>query len=331
MQNQLLIDIFNYLSYSLDEIINALIMKKDNISRRKFLGTITAGTGSILLANATSGSIIKPSSDPFQKVKLGNTGIKTSLIGFGTGYTGGNRECNMTRAGKEKGVALLRYGWDRGIRMFDGADLYGTHPFIAEALKDKPREDFVLVSKIWVRPGGIPEPERPDANIVVDRFRKELNTDYIDIMQIHCMVDTEWTDQQKKQMDILQDLKDKGIIRSHGVSIHSKDALNACVTSPWVDIVHTRLNAYGDAMDDKNPDNVLSIVKKIHDAKKGVIGMKLIGNGNFRNDPEKIEKSLHYVLKSKAVDMMIVGFEEKWQIDNYAERVENALKTINRA
>jgi aryl-alcohol dehydrogenase-like predicted oxidoreductase len=303
-------------------------MKKENISRRKFLGTLSAGTGSILLAGAASGKSIKPSTDPFQKIKLGNTGIKTSLIGFGTGYSGGNRQCNMTRSGKEKAVALLRYSWDRGIRMFDGADIYGTNAYIAEALKDKPREDYVLTCKIWVRPGGIPEPERPDANIVVDRFRKEMNTDYIDIMQIHCMVDTEWTDQQKKQMDILQNLKEKGIIRSHGVSIHSKDALNACIASPWVDIVHTRVNAFGDAMDDKNPDVVMDIVKKIHNAKKGVIGMKLIGNGNFRNDPEKIEKSLHYVLKSKAVDMMIVGFEENWQIDNYADRVENALKII---
>ena len=145
------------------------------------------------------------------------------------------------------------------------------------------------------------------------------------------MVDQDWTDQQKSQMDILQELKEKGIIKSHGVSIHSTDALNACVTSPWVDIVHTRVNAFGQTMDDKDPDKVTAIVKKIHDAKKGVIAMKLIGNGKFRNDPEKIEQSLSYVLKSKAVDMMIVGFEEQWQIDNYAERVENALKAINRS
>jgi len=307
------------------------MMKKDQITRRKFLGTISAGTGALLVSGAVAKPLIKPSTDPFQMIKLGATDIKTSMIGFGTGFTGGNRECNMTRAGKEKGIELLRYGWDRGIRMFDAADLYGTHPFLADALKDKPREDYVLVSKIWVRPGGIPEPERPDADIVVDRFRKELKTDYIDIMQIHCLVDEEWTDQQKRQMDILHELKDKGIIKSHGVSIHSKDALNKCVECDWVDVVHTRVNAYGASMDDKNPDVVMGIVKKIHKAGKGVIGMKLIGNGNFRNDPEKIEKSLHYVLKSNAVDMMIVGFEEKWQIDNYADRVENALKTINRS
>lgn len=303
-------------------------MDSNLITRRRFISRLSASTGTIMLAGSAIGAAAKRNTDPFQTVSLGKSGIKTSMIGFGTGYSGGNRSCNMTRAGKEKGVALLRYAWDRGIRMYDAADLYGTHPFLAEAFNDKPREDYVLVSKIWVRPGGIPEPERPDADVVVDRFRKELNTDYIDIMQIHCMVDEEWTDQQQRQMDILQDLKEKGIIRSHGVSIHSSIALEKCISTPWVDIVHTRVNAFGDAMDDKDPDKVLGIVKKIHDAKKGVIGMKLIGNGNFRNDPEKIEKSLHYVLRSGAVDMMIIGFEEKWQIDDYAKRVENALKTI---
>ena len=308
-------------------------MKPDRISRRKFISKISVGTGTILLANAanTTTGLSRSSTDPFQTITLGKSGIKTSLIGMGTGVRGGNRECNLTRAGREKGIALIQHAYDRGIRMFDAADLYGTHPFIAEALKSKPREDYTLVSKIWVRPGGIPEPERPDADVVVDRFRKELNTDQIDILQIHCMVDQNWTDQQKKQMDILQNLKEKGVIKSHGVSIHSLDALNGCITSPWVDIVHSRVNAFGDVMDDKNPQNVISVVKKIHDAKKGIIAMKLIGNGNFRNDPEKIEKSLHYVLKSGVVDMMIVGFEEKWEIDNYAERVENALKSINRS
>ena len=62
---------------------------------------------------------------------------------------------------------------------------------------------------MWVSQGGIPEPERPDADIVVDRFRKELNTDYLDIVQIHCMTDAQWTDKQKKQMDILENSKGK--------------------------------------------------------------------------------------------------------------------------
>ena len=134
-------------------------MKSDHISRRKFISALSIGTGSVMLAGPVVGAAaMKRNTDPFQTIKLGKTGIKTSLIGFGTGYSGGNRECNLTRMGKKKGIALLRYAYDRGIRMYDGADIYGTHPFIAEALKDKPREDYVLVSKIWVRPGVFPEP-----------------------------------------------------------------------------------------------------------------------------------------------------------------------------
>jgi len=284
-----------------------------------------------LLANGVMAGTLSQQKivDPFQTVTLGNSGIKTSFIGMGTGYSGGDRKCALVRAGREKAISMIKYAYDRGIRMFDAADLYGTHDFVAEALHNVPRESYVLVSKIWFRPGGIPEAERPDANIVVDRFRKELRTDYIDIMQIHCMDTASWTGEQKKQMDILQGLKEKGIIRSHGVSIHSLDALEACVDSPWVDIVHTRINAYGDTMDNSDQEKVLSVIKKIHNAGKGVIGMKLIGNGNFSNDPEKINNSLKYVLNSGAVDMVIVGFEEQWQIDNYAERVRNALKSMS--
>lgn len=306
-------------------------MKPENITRRKFISTISVGTGSILLACNTSLATKDKSTDPFQRVTLGNTGIKTSLIGMGTGYHGYNRSSNLTRMGKKKGIALLRYAYDRGVRLFDAADAYGTHSFIAEALKDKPREDYTIVSKIWVRNGGVPEKRRPNADVVIDRFRKELNTDQIDILQIHCMVDENWTDQQKKQMDILQNLKEKKVIRSHGVSIHTKQALEKCIETSWIDVLHTRLNAYGASMDDKDPDKIVRIVRKIHDAGKGVIAMKLIGNGKFRDDPEKIEKSLHYVLNSGVADMMIVGFEEPGQIDNYAKRVENALKSMKKA
>ena len=280
----------------------------------------------MLGCNTKTGSSISLPTDPFQTVTLGKTGIKSSLVGFGTGFNGYQRQSHMTRMGKEKAISLLHYAYNKGVRFFDCADLYGTHPYMADVLKSIPREKIVIGSKIWVRKGGIPEQERPDANIVVDRFRKELKTDYIDLVQIHCMTDASWTDQQKRQMDILDNLKAKGIIRAHGVSIHSLAALKACITSPWVDVVHTRINAYGESMDDKDPDVVAAVIDKIHKAGKGVIGMKLIGNGKFRNDPEKIDRSLQYVMDSGSVDTMIIGFETPEQIDDYAIRVTKELK-----
>jgi aryl-alcohol dehydrogenase-like predicted oxidoreductase len=301
------------------------------MNRREFLAALSAAAGVAALRSPLFGAYgLKhaPSADPFQLVPLGNTGLKVSLIGAGMGTNGSMRQSNMTRMGREKYVSILRYAFEKGIRYFDSADLYGTHEHAAEAFKSIPRDQYVLCSKIWVTSGGIPDPDRPDADKVVDRFRKELKTDYIDLVLLHCMTDGDWPEKQKRQMDILAGLKAKGVIKAHGVSIHSLEALKACAGSPWVDSVHARINAFGDAMDDRDPRKVAPVIEAIHKAGKGVVGMKLIGGGHFRNDPDRIDKSIQYVLKLGTVDTLIVGFEEKAQIDDFAARVKRALETM---
>lgn len=301
------------------------------ITRRRFIHTTLAGVTGLtlsrtLLAGRPAGY---PVSDPFALVPLGNTGIKVSFVSAGTGFHGGNRQSNMTRMGKEKFEALLKYAFERGIRFFDCADTYGTHPYVANAFRSLPRDKYVLSSKIWHHAGGIPEPERPDADVVVTRFLKELDTDYIDLVLFHCLTNANWPEKFEKQMEILTKLKSKGIIRAHGVSVHSLDALKACLNNPWVDSVHARINAYGDAMDNPDPAIVAEVIKKLHDEGKGIVGMKLIGNGNFRDQPEKIDKSISYVMGLGAVDTMIVGFEKPDEIDDFAERVERNMKPDN--
>jgi aryl-alcohol dehydrogenase-like predicted oxidoreductase len=268
--------------------------------------------------------------DPLQKITLGDTGIETTLLGIGTGVHATNRTSFLTRQDMGKSIDVIEYAYERGIRNFDLADTYGTHPIMAEALKKMNRDKLTLTSKIWVRPGGIPEKERPDADKVVDRFRKELNTDYLDLVQIHCMVDENWTETQKRQMDILETLKAKGIIRAHGVSVHSLSAMKDALKSPWVDVIHVRINPYGIAMDKPEPEEVVEVIHQLHKSGKGIIGMKLIGDGKLRDDSEKIDNALRFVLGLGSVDMMIVGFESTEQIDNYLGRMQKALTEINR-
>ena len=303
-------------------------MVKNKLTRRQFVTTITAGAGTVLVGKA---ALVFPvnspvvSTDPFRIVSLGKSGLKTTFLGMGTGFSGYNRSSNITRAGVA--TTLIRQAHEKGIRFFDCADSYGTHPFTAAALKGIPRESYTLSSKIWVSQGGLPEPERPNADVVVDRFRKELNTDYLDLIQIHCMTDAKWTDKQKKQMDILENLKVKKIIRAHGVSVHSLEAMEACVGNPWVDVVHVRVNPYGEEMDKKDPTLVIPVIEKLHKEGKGIIGMKLIGNGKFTNESEKIDASLKYVLGLGTLDMIIIGFELPEQIENYIGRVKNVLQS----
>ena len=101
--------------------------------------------------------------------------------------------------------------------------------------------------------------------------------------------------------------------------------MDAAVDNPWIDVIHVRINPYGEVMDKSNANSVIPVIEKLHKAGKGVIGMKLIGNGNFRDDSEKINASLKYVLGLGTVDMIIVGFERPEQIDNYLGRMKKVL------
>jgi aryl-alcohol dehydrogenase-like predicted oxidoreductase len=293
-----------------------------DMKRREFLAKSIAGVGGLLLGSGCIDTARQKSKtfDPYERFPLGKTKIKVSRVGFGTGMRGGNRQSNQTRLGKETFEALLKTAYERGVRLFDVADLYGTHSYLASAMSRMPREDYVINTKIWWRSGGIPEKERPDADIVVERFRRELNTDYIDVVLLHCVESEKWPQELRRQMDILDQLKHKGIIRAHGVSCHSLPALEAAADEPWVDSVNVRINAYGKNMDGP-VDKVEPVVRKLHKAGKGVVGMKLIGEGAFRNSDEKRDNSVRYVLGLGCVDAMVVGFEKIEEVDDFAARV----------
>jgi aryl-alcohol dehydrogenase-like predicted oxidoreductase len=301
-------------------------MKKKLFSRRQFMSAMTAGTGTLLLgktALAFSPGTSLAGTDPYQIVTLGKSGLRTTLLGMGTGYSGYNKSSSITRAGRDTAIGLIRYAYESGIRFFDCADAYGTHPYTMEALKNFPRESYTLCSKILVSRSGVISPENPGADVLIDRFRKELNTDYIDLIQIHLMTSGKWTDEQKKQMDILETLKAKKIIRAHGVSVHSLEAMRAAAASPWVDVIHCRINPFGVSMDSSDPDEVVPVMEQMHKSGIGIIGMKLIGNGSYRDNSAKIDQTVSFVLGLGSVDVMIVGFEFPHQIDNFASRIRS--------
>jgi aryl-alcohol dehydrogenase-like predicted oxidoreductase len=299
------------------------------IQRREFLKQSAAGLGGLLaglpLARAEQS---KPAYyDPYETVPLGKTKLKVSRFCLGTGVHGGNRQSNATRMGKEKFDALLQGAHERGVRLYDLADLYGTHPYLIPALKGVPRDSIGIISKIWFRRGGIPDPERPDADVVVQRFLKEIGTDYLDLVLLHCVESGTWPEELRKQMDILAQLKQKGMIRAHGVSCHSIPALEAAAAEPWVDSVHTRINPYGMSMDGP-PEKVVPVLKKLHDAGKGVVGMKIIGEGRLRHDDDKRDETARWVLGLGCVDVLNVGFEKVEEIDDFAARVRKVPRTV---
>ena len=294
------------------------------LQRREFLHRTMLGVGGVVvgarMAEAARPAAAAAPFDPYALVPLGKTGLHVSRFCLGTGMRGGMRESNHARLGKARLEALIRESFDRGTRLFDLADLYGTHPFVIPALKGIPRPRYGLVTKIWFREGGIPERERPDADVSVARFLRELNTDYIDLVLLHCVTSPKWPAELRKQMDILARLKEKGQVRAVGVSCHSLAALEAAAGEPWVDSVHARINPYGMSMDDV-PEKVVPVLKRIHDAGKGVVGMKIMGEGRLRNDDERRNASVKYALTLGCVDVLNVGCESIAEVDDLAARV----------
>ncbi len=289
-----------------------------NIHRRHFLKTSALGVTGLALAPRLRAET--PRLSAFDTVTLGRTGIKTSRVSMGTGVSGGNRQSNHTRMGADNAHRLIREIYERGVRSFDLADLYGTPPLIPSALEGVPRDRYMLISKIWWAPGGIPEKERPDADVVVSRFCKELKTDYIDLVLLHCVTSGEWNKELARQMEILETLKRKGMIRAHGVSCHSLPALKAALDEPWVESVHARINPYQLHMDGTT-EEISEVLRQFRARGKGVVGMKIIGEGKLRNDEEKKTTSIQYAWANKLVDMVTVGFEKTTELDDFAERL----------
>ena len=304
------------------------------MKRREFLIGSIAGASGLLLGSKlaiAADSVNEPNLakapvkmfDPWEIVTLGKTGIKVSRVGFGTGMSGGRHSSNQVRLGKEKFEGLLKEAYDRGCRLFDCADMYGSHPYIISGLKGVPRDKFTIVSKLMIWDPPAAEKEKP--LVTIDRFLKELNTDYIDLLLLHCMMAPDWNKTLKPYMDGMSEAKAKGKVRALGISCHSIPALKVAADEPWVDSVHARINATGTDMDG-SPDEVVPIIRKIHDAGKGVVGMKLIGQGEYRDSRELREQSADFVFNLGCVNAVVVGFESLDELTDYEDIVRKTTR-----
>lgn len=246
-------------------------------------------------------------------VTLGKTGIQTSRLAMGTGTIGGGKASNQTRSGTSAFTALMLNGYDNGLRFFDSADSYGSHPYVAGALKHIPRDKVVVLTKTDNRdPKGV----KPD----LDRFRRELGTDYIDIVLMHCMMEDDWTTRHRGVMDELSEAKEKGIIRAVGCSCHTIGALKAAAASPWVEVDLARVNPIGSHMD-ADPATVVAVLREMKAQGKGILGMKILGQGDMRSRPSE---ALKYALSLDVLDAFTIGAENKTEQMDLIQRISAA-------
>ncbi len=246
-------------------------------------------------------------------ITLGKTGIQTSRLAMGTGTVGSGHHSHQTALGVDGLSRLLLNGYDHGLRFFDSADSYGSHPHVAEALKHVPRDKVTVLTKTWAR-------DAASARADLDRFRRELGTDYLDLCLMHCLTEGDWTDRYKGVMDVLSEAKEKGIIRTHGCSCHSIEALRAATQSSWVEVHLVRINPVG-AMMDSDPATVVSVIKEMRAKGKAIIGMKILGQGAMR---DRQDEALNFALGLNLLDAFTIGAESKTEQEDLIRRIAAA-------
>ncbi len=250
----------------------------------------------------------------YDQIVLGKTGIKVSRLAMGTGTNGVNRSSDQTRRLGIEGVAdLLHAAYDEGVNFWDSADQYGSHPHLKAALSRVPREKVVILSKTHATT----EKEMRDD---LDRFRKELGTDYIDILLLHMMLDSNWPEKKKGAMEVLSRAREDGIIRAHGVSCHTLEALETSAKTDWVQVDMARINPAGVIMD-STVQTVTQILDQMKKAGKGVIGMKIVGAGRLR---DRIDESLQFVLGLDSVDAFTIGQKNQDEMRDLLKRIPAA-------
>ena len=300
-------------------------------TRRQFVRTALAGTGAfvagteVLAAAQRNRSRAPAQGGATEIVTLGRTGIKTTRLAQGTGWNGGARSSAHTRLGEKAFTELIRHSLDRGIAFIDTADLYGAHPYVRTAIDGVPRDKYILQSKIWPRTEFWCSPSG-GAKAEVDRFRKELNSDVIEICLIHCMTDSKWPQTFARVRDELSEMKQQGAVRAVGVSCHDLGALKVAAADPWVDIILARINNAGkEAEMDGSPEEIAPVLKQARANGKVVLGMKIFGAGKLTK-PQQKDASLKYVLQNELVDAITVGMMNPKEVDDTIRRMNRVLK-----
>lgn len=245
-------------------------------------------------------------------VTLGRSGIKTTVLGVGTGTRGGSEQVAL---GQEGFTRLVRHALDQGLTYIDTADVYQTHLLVRLALQGVAREKYFIQTKTRAKNAEV-------ARFDIDRLRRELRVEYIDSLLMHCMTTATWPEDMRPVMDVLHAAKEKGYVRAIGVSCHGMEPLVASADCDWVDVHLVRINPFGAKMDGP-PEQVAAQIKKMHDKGHGVLGMKIYGETGYESKQQRLE-ALRYVLGLGCVDAFTIGFTSTQQIDETLKLIEQA-------
>src|SRR5690242_11472238 len=289
-------------------------------SRRNFLKAgfaagALAGTGKLPLYGARESAT--------EWVTLGKSGVKVTRLAFGTGTMSGRVQRDL---GQDEFNKLVRYAYDRGIRFFETAESYREmHKMLGIALKGLPRDSYRLMTKVTTRDGVDPQQK-------IDELRKLAQTDYFDIALLHWQHTPTWPQDTARWQDGLQEAEHRKAIVTHGASVHGLPALRRFPENNWIQVGLFRTNHNGTKMDAEDfntagrgdVSEVLQHVTQVRKNDVGVIGMKLIGEGQFTTREDR-QAAMRFAFRKAGVQAVTVGYKSPAEVDEAIENLNLAL------
>ena len=242
---------------------------------------------------------------------LGKTGVEVPIIGYGTAPLGKIKLMDAPLV--KRSAALLNHAIDQGITYLDTSPDYGSQPKLGEVMKTR-RDEVFLATKINKR-------RRGDVLAELQQNLKELQTDHVDLVQIHAvnaMADLQAALAPDGAITALEEARRQGMTRFVGITGHARPSVLAHALQRYdFDTVLVALGAIDRLV--TGPEEVLLPVAR--DKGVGVIAMKVYGHGQLKQR----ELALRYSLGLPGVSLAILGMDSEEHIDENVRLAQNVV------
>ncbi|MDD3705597.1 MAG: aldo/keto reductase [Clostridiaceae bacterium] len=232
---------------------------------------------------------------------LGDSGLKVSRLCFGS-LTVGPLQAGLDL---KEGVSVIRTAFDMGVNFIDTAELYRTYDYIKKAVEGR-RKDIIIATKCYAY-------TREAAEKSLRKAMNELNTDYIDIFSLHEQESELTLKGHHEAIEYFIRAKEKGYIRSFGISTHAIGAVKASLKYKDIEVLHPILNKRGLGIIDGDINEMLEAVAEANKEGKGIYSMKPLGGGNMIKESSQC---FDFVLSNDNLHSIAVGMQSNEEVAN---------------
>ncbi|NLV21440.1 MAG: aldo/keto reductase [Syntrophomonadaceae bacterium] len=231
---------------------------------------------------------------------LGRTGLLVSRLCMGV-LTIGPLQNNLPL---QAGAEVLVYALRAGINFFDTAKIYQTYPYIKKAMEISGIRPVICSKSYDYTYAGMKQS--------LEEALDEMGISYIDIFMLHEQESMLTLKGHWPALEYLLEAKEKGLVKSIGISTHSVQGVLAGAQTPEIEVIHPLINIRGLGILDGSREQMLAAIRYAHLKGKGIYAMKVIGGGNLNREAYT---AFSYIARIKEIDSLAIGMKSRAEID----------------